>query len=154
MKLTSLGTDLIRVNETNINQKYEAKVHLIKFDFAEPNREKINKVLENFPNTNRFVISNTIKLYNDILRETNKKYYVMNNKGDKLITFFKKNNKVLLDTTKLTELERLFVLNVDLKDVLFNTEVMLVTKEDYKEHVRVFTEWRGDLILFDPKYLI
>ena len=104
-------------------------------------------VIKTFKSTNRFVIDKNIKFYNDILRNTNKKYYISNTENDKIITFFKRNNKVLLDTTRLSILEKAFVFSVALEDVLMNTEVIIVGQKNYKDNPGPYNNWSGNLIL-------
>lgn len=150
MKLTQMGSDYVRINETNLADESLlsiARIHIIKLDFREPTLEKVNYVLNTFRSTNRFSVDNNIKFYNSILKNTNKKYYIANVEGDTLITFFKRNNKVLLDTTKLNVLEKAFVFSVALTDVLNNTEVAIVEHKYYREHPEPFNNWSGNLIL-------
>jgi hypothetical protein len=157
MKIAHQGRDVIRIDDGDYNtiSKHDfGRVHLIKIDFCDPTNEKMNWLLDMFPKTNRFIVDDNIRFYNSFLRNTNKKYYISNRVGDRLITFYKKNNKVLLDTTKLTELERQFVFLVDLEDVLLNTEVMIVTGEKYEENVNIFNGWFGNLIIDDKTYKI
>ena len=150
MKITKMGSDYICVNELNMADESLQKItriHLIKLDFREPTFEKVDFVIKTFRSTNRFVIDNNIKFYNDILRNTNKKYYISNTENDKLITFFKRNNKVLLDTTRLGPLEKAFVFSVALEDVLMNTEVIIVGQKYYRENPGPYNNWSGNLIL-------
>ena len=150
MKITKMGSDYICVNELNMADESLQKItriHLIKLDFREPTFEKVDFVIKTFRSTNRFVIDNNIKFYNDILRNTNKKYYISNTENDKLVTFFKRNNKVLLDTTRLGPLEKAFVFSVALEDVLANTEVIIVGQKYYRENPGPYNNWSGNLIL-------
>ena len=150
MKITKMGSDYICVNELNMADESLQKItriHLIKLDFREPTFEKVDFVIKTFRSTNRFVIDNNIKFYNDILRNTNKKYYISNTENDKLVTFFKRNNKVLLDTTRLGPLEKAFVFSVALEDVLANTEVIIVGRKYYRENPGPYNNWSGNLIL-------
>jgi hypothetical protein len=150
MKITEMGSDYVCINELNMaDPRLQAiqRIHLIKLDFKDPSREKVEYVMKTFRLTNRFVIDKDIKFYNDILRNTNKKYYISNTEGDKLVTFFKRNNKVLLDTTKLSILEKAFVFSVALEDILFNTEVIIVGHKHYKENPAPYNNWSGNLIL-------
>ena len=66
---------------------------------------------------------------------------------DRIITFFKKNNKVLLDTTRLNPLEKAFVFSVALEDVLANTEVIIVGQKYYRDNPGPYNNWTGNLIL-------
>lgn len=148
MKLTVYGKDWLIVDENNLEQvKEEMKVHLIMLNFDNPTHEKINEVLDRFPNTNRYIIDDNIKFYNDALKNI-KKYYVMNKVGVGLITHFKKNNKVLLNMNNLSYVERQFV-KTNLKDVLKNLEVIYVSdsetlQEDWAQELRY---WNGNILV-------
>ena len=129
MKFTALGTDYIAITEDNLkNDKLLSlpRVHLIKLMFFNPTEEKIKTVLSLYPRTNRFVIEDNIRIYNSTLKRTNKKYYVMNMPGVGFISFFRKNNKVLLNIENLSVFEKQFVLKVCLEDVLKNIEIFLI----------------------------
>lgn len=156
MKITRPGTDLVVVDENTLSDssRNSNRVHLIKFQFETPTEEKVFQAMKMFEETNRFVISDNIKIYNDILRRTNKKYYIENIPGTPLVSFFRRNNKVLLNLMNLLEFEKQFVLNVALEDVLRNTEVILGEKEDYEFKNEEFNRWRGNFIIFDPSYLV
>lgn len=150
MKITQVGSDFIKISERNLaDDKLRSipRVHIIKFEFKDPSVEKVEYVFRAFQSTNRFVVDDNIKFYNSIMKNTNKKYYVSNKEGDTLITFFKKNNKVLLDTTKLNPLEKAFVFSVALEDVLLNTEVVIIPERVYRDNPAPFNNWSGNLIL-------
>lgn len=150
MKLTEYGSDFVVINEDNIDNEYFenlGKIHLIKIDFQEPTKDKVSKILDKFKSTNRFVIENNIKFYNDILKNTHRKYYVENTSQSKLISFFRKNNKVLLNTTRLNSLDLDFIY-FNLEDVLKNVEVMMADSVIYNEDTKdIFEYWKGNLIL-------
>jgi len=157
--ITIPGKDIIVVNEDSYNQdvSYDQKIHLIRLMFDDPTDDKMEWVLQTFRKTNRYVIDITnIRYYNYYLKRTNLKYYIINTVDSwrGLVSFFKRNNKVLLDITKLSIFERQFVLNVSLKDVISNTEVLLMDKDDYTDHLDVFNRWKGDIILRDENYTI
>ena len=150
MKITKMGSDYVCISENNMaDEKLLSipRIHLIEMGFKEPTYDKIEYVLKTYNSVNRFVINDNIKFYNDILRSTNKKYYISNTENDKLITFFKRNNKVLLNTINLNPLERAFVFSVALEDVLSNTEVIIVDEKYYKENPEPYNKWSGNLIL-------
>lgn len=150
MKITNVGSDYIVISEANLADQSLLripKIHLIKLDFKNPTKEKVEYVLSTFKNTNRLIIDSNIKFYNSLLKNTSKKYYVANNEGDTLVTFFKRNNKVLLDTTKLSPLEKAFVFSVALEDVLQNTEVIIVPEKNYRDNPGPYNTWSGNLIL-------
>ena len=158
MKLTQIGSDYIKINEDNL---YDEKllsiprVHLIKLDFFNPNEEKIRKVIRNFPKTNRYVIEDNIRIYNFILRGTSKKYYVSNSDGADVISFFRKNNKVLVNFFKLTEFEKVFLLSDKVfEDVLRNTEVIQIDKNIFDEKMEVLENWRGNVIVSEGGEII
>jgi len=158
MKLTQIGSDYISINEDNL---YDEKllsiprVHLIKLDFFNPSDDKIRKVIRNFSKTNRYVISDNIRTYNFILRGTSKKYYVSNQEGADIISFFRKNNKVLVNFYKLNEFEKVFLLSDRVfEDVLRNTEVIQISKEIFDEKMEVLENWRGNVIVSDGGEII
>jgi len=152
--ITVPGRDIIVVDEQSFedNVSYDYKVHLVRLKFDNPNDEKMLWVTSAFKKTNRYVIDTQhIRYYNYYLKRTNLKYYIINTLQDwsGIVSFFKKNNKVLFDITKLSDFERLFVMNVALSDILGNTEVVLISKEDYTLKLDVFNQWKGDIIIHD-----
>jgi len=151
MRITSVGSDYIGVSEDNYSSntfQRIPRVHLIKLDFAIPTHELVNQVLHLFPKTNRFVIEDNIREYNSILRRTEKKYYVMNKKGADIISFFRKNNKILLNLMNLTKEERdFFLMEGVFEDLLRNTEVIAVSKKIYDEKIEVLDKWKGNVII-------
>ena len=150
MKLTEYGSDFIVMDESNLdNEEFDnmEKIHLIKIAFQEPTEDKVYRLLDRFKSTNRFVVEDNIKFYNDLLKNTNRKYYVENTSQSKLISFFRKNNKVLLNTTRLAPLEVDFVY-YNLKDILKNIEVIMTDETFYNnENSELFANWKGNLIL-------
>jgi hypothetical protein len=113
MRITRIGSDIISLNENNYDNSKLLRiprVHLIKLDFYKPTRTLIERVLQLFPKTNRFVIDDNIREYNFILKRTAKKYYVMNKIGVDIISFFRKNNKILLNFNNLSKEELDFFL--------------------------------------------
>jgi len=151
MRITAIGTDYIKVNEENYSSNTYQKihrVHLIKLDFAMPTYELVNQVLQLFPKTNRFVIEDNIREYNSILRRTEKKYYVMNKKDANIISFFRKNNKILFNLLNLSKEERNFFLMEGIfEDLLRNTEVIAVNKKIYDEKMEILDKWKGNVII-------
>lgn len=158
IKITRIGSDYISINEDNIDDKKLQKiprVHLIKLNFFNPNRNKIEKVLRLFPRTNRFVIEDNIRIYNNVLKRTAKKFYVSNVEGSNVISFLRKNNKILLNFMVLSIYEKqFFLLGNVFEDLLKNTEVIMVDEATFEGKKDVLKKWRGNVILFDPNYLI
>ena len=157
--ITVPGKDIVVVDETSMinNTVYDYKVHLVRLKFVSPDDDKMSWVMDAFKKTNRYVVDTLhIRYYNYYLKKTNLKYYIINTKKDwrGLVTFFKKNNKVLLDFTQLTDFEKMFVLNVSLEYVLSNAEVILIDKADYTLQLEMFNQWKGDIIINDVNYLI
>jgi hypothetical protein len=157
--ITVPGRDIIVIDEQSYEDdvSYDYKVHIIRLKFDNPTDDKMQWVMDTFRKTNRYVIDTVhIRYYNYYLKRTNLKYYIINTLQDwkGIVTFFKKNNKVLFDITKLSDFERLFVMNVALEDVLSNTEVILINKEDFTDKQKVFEQWRGDVIIQDDNYPI
>ena len=153
MRITRVGTDYISLNESNFaDAKFQniQRVHLIKLDFNEPTRVLIDRVLSLFPKTNRFVIEDNIRDYNAILKRTSKKYYVMNKPGADIISFFRKNNKILLNFNSLSlEEQEFFLLDGIFEDVLKNTEVIAINKDMHDEKMEVLDKWKGNVIISD-----
>jgi len=158
MRITRIGTDYVRIDEDNLDDERLLnieRVHLIKLDFFKPTETKIKKVMELFPKTMRYVVEQNIKTYNFILRNTNKKYYVENSVGAKVITFFKKNNKVLLNFNNLTLFEKQFLLSEEVfDDVLKNCEVVMISKENFDEKKDVLERWSGNVIIHNGNALL
>lgn len=145
-----MGVDYIIIDECNMADPSLLKIpkiHLIALKFKQPTVEKVNFILNTFKFTNRFVIEDNIRFYNDILKKTNKKYYVSNVEGDNLITFMRRNNKCLLNVNRLSPLEKAFVLSVSLEDILSNLEVIIVPEKCYKSNPSLYNLWSGNLIL-------
>lgn len=149
MRITNIGTDYIGISEDNIDNVYPLlqRIHLIKLKFKEPTEEKIHRIIEEFSQTNRYVIEDNIRIYNSILKNTTKKYYVENNVGDSLISFFRRNNKILLNTRRLSEDESTFVFN-NIVDILKNIEVILMDYNNYEKHCDILNEWTGNVIIY------
>lgn len=153
MKITRINTDYIAVNEENYcNEKLTSidKIHIIKIMFNNPTEEKIRTLLDNFKNTQRFVICDNIKLYNTLLKYSSKKYYIENNKGQNLITFLRKNNKVLLNFNNLNHVDKQYSLFEGvLRNILKNVEIVQMNKHDYDDSKESFLYWTGNLIISD-----
>lgn len=154
MKLTEIGRDLIVITEADLGpeciSETDNKIHLIKFAFESPTAEKVLTIIGKFPSTNRFIISDHIKIYNDILKTTAKKYYIQNRVNqDGLISFFRKNNKVFLSIPSLLYEDASFVLGHALDDILKNLEIIMIEQEDYERNIDSFRYWKGNVVLFD-----
>lgn len=151
MKLTKIGSDYIEINEENIYDDLLLsipRVHILKFCFENPDEAKINNVLKLYQKTNRYVIEDNIRIYNYILRSTNKKYYIENSVGIKIITFFRKNNKVLINFNNLNNIEREFLLSdICFEDVLKNTEVIKIDQEIFEIKKSILEDWSGNVII-------
>jgi hypothetical protein len=148
--MTKLGSDYIAITEDNLrdeNLLSLSRVHLIKLNFFSPTEEKIKTTLGLYPKTNRYVIEDNIRIYNNVLKRTNKKYYVMNLSGVGFVSFFRKNNKVLLNIENLSIFEKQFVLSVCLEDVLRNIEVIQLNYEDFVSAEEIFEKWNGNVII-------
>jgi len=158
MRITAIGSDLINVNEENYDSdafQDIPRVHLIKLDFAMPTYELVREVLYLFPKTNRFIVEDNIRDYNSILRRTEKKYYVMNKEGAEIISFFRKNNKILFNFMNLTKEERdFFLMDGVFEDLLKNTEVISITKKIYDEKIEVLDKWKGNVVILDENETI
>ena len=112
MLLTKPGRDIIKISDEDYDNNYiktKSKVHLIKLSFVNPTFEKLEWVVNNYRTTNRYIISDNIRIYNAFFKRTNKKYYVENDKLNGLITFFRKNNKILFNVTNLPSWEYKYI---------------------------------------------
>lgn len=158
MKITLPGRDIVVIDDENVFREFRTeRIHLIRLKISDPDIDAMSWIHNAFPSTNRFVIDMTnLKFYNIYFKNTSYKYYVINTykKWNGVISFFKKNNKVLLDFTKLLDEERDFLLNFALKDVLNNTEVVLIDKNDYANNQETFNNWRGNCIIKNNDYEI
>ena len=157
MRITNVGSDFIRIDEDNIDDEKLLnipRVHIIKLDFWQPTEVKVKKVIDLYPKTMRYVIENNIKTYNYILRGTNKKYYVENSPGTDIISFFKKNNKVLCNFNNFTDVEKRFLLVEPVfESVLKNTEVIIVDQDGYDKFKHVLDKWSGNVIISNNSLL-
>jgi hypothetical protein len=151
MQITRIGSDYITIDEDNIRSEELLsipRVHLIKLDFFQPNETKVMKVISLFPKTNRYVIEDNIRIYNYILKRTSKKYYILNKEGIGLISFFRKNNKVLLNFMNVSVFEKQFLLSEGcFEDMLSNIEVILIDRDTYEEKKNVLRNWNGNVII-------
>jgi hypothetical protein len=104
-------------------------------NFEFPTERKIKKVFEMYSDTNRFIITaNNIKLYNDIFKQTKKKFYVENTEDNILITFLRRNNKILLNFNNIRYSIKIVLLQNLLLDILRNVEVIRLNKEDFEKY--------------------
>jgi len=151
MKLASIGTDVVTVNEQNlseISKRVNEKIHLIKFDFDDPTKDKILSVVNTFTKTNRYVISNNVKIYNDVLKTTGKKYYIENAPNINFISYLRKNNKLLLNFNNLRKNEQALLWDEKvLLDVLHNVEVIQIPNVVYEKYSIIFNAWDGNIII-------
>jgi hypothetical protein len=151
MIVTSIGTDYIELNEDSLYSKdlqQISRVHLIKLSFDDPTEKKVKKVLELFPKTNRFVIEKDIKIYNFILRGTSKKYYVSNVQGTNMISFFRKNNKILVNFNYFDLFDwKYYLIDRVFEDLLRNVEVIDISKDIFDDKINILEDWRGNVIV-------
>jgi hypothetical protein len=161
MKLTIPGKDLIRIDEDSIDNykkdvKNGKKFHIIKFDFKDPTSDKIDDVIKSFNNTNRFIIYNNIRLYNGHLKNVGKKYYIQNTSGDNFVSFVRKNNKILVDFTRMTQSTKTFLMENYFEDILYNTEIIVIDENDLEndEYSSLLKNWQGNVVIKDATYII
>lgn len=152
MKTTQLGSGYLEIDEDFLNmiiEPVEEKIHLIKLKFKEPNQEKILTTFKLFPKTNRFIVSDNIRVYNSIFKATMKKYYVENQYLDNnIISFFKKNNKICFNFTKIINSDiKKFILDELLEDILKNVEVIKVNDIIFKKYHSILKNWYGNVII-------
>lgn len=152
MKVAHNGREYCVLSESNIEAFTGVdKMHLIKLAFENPTPMLVQQVLELYPNTNRFIVSDNIRLYNQMFRDTNKKYYVENQKGDGLVSFFKKNNKCVLNFENLLLSEREFIFTHLLEDILYNVEAIFLHHADFANKRYILESWSGNVLLMGDK---
>ncbi len=89
-------------------------------------------------------------VYNYILKETNKKYYIENNPSSDIISFFRKNNKVLINFNNLNSESKKFLLSDSVfNDVLKNSEVIMIDKSTFNLKRNALKNWTGNVIISD-----
>jgi len=152
MIITVPEKDLITVNDDDIENwnitPIEKKVHLVKVQISNPTEELLDNILAKYQYTNRFIINNNIKFYNWFFRKNEKKYYVSNNYNTNLISFFKKNNKVLLNFNKLDRFTAKFALKNDVfKDILNNLEIIELDEYEFNMKKKILDNWSGNVIV-------
>lgn len=148
MRFTKFEKDWLVIDEDNYQELHEkGKIHLIKLNFDLPTVEKVNEVIDRFPNTKRFIVSENVRFYNGILKNV-KKYYVENNEKASLISFFRKNNKIMLNMNNLDNQSLEFVYS-NIADILRNVEVIQIDKiTNVPNHVMDSIEmWNGNVLI-------
>ena len=148
MKCAYYNQHWLTIDENNYKKEFETKnkIHLIHLNFDVPTITNITKVINNFPSTKRYIISNNIKWYNVFLKGK-KKFYVMNNEETNgLLSFFRKNNKVLLNFTCLNEVETQFIL-CNMNDTLRNVEVIMLNSALKGMLEDDLYGWNGNVLL-------
>lgn len=155
MKVTLPGSDYIVLDDHNINECIDIpKIHLIKICLSVPSTNTVCSIIQKFSKTNRFIIEDNIKFYNDIFKHYSKKFYVENKSDDRLISFFRKNNKVLLNVCNLNFVDEEFI-RLNIEDVLRNIEVIQLTTNLFRsnDYYLPLENWRGNVIITDPENL-
>jgi len=138
----------LRINEDVIQKK----IHLVKLDFKYPTEEKLDQLLYILPKTNRFIIENNVRFYNDYFKKTKKKFYVENSFKDqkRFISFLRKNNKILLDFTKIDSLSlKHILLELNWEDLLNNIEILKISFVDFELYRSRFSQWDGNIIIME-----
>jgi hypothetical protein len=70
----------------------------------------------------------------------------MNRKDVDILTFLRKNNKILFNFLNLTTYQQgVFLYFFD--DLLRNTEVIAITKEMFDEKMELLDKWNGNVII-------
>lgn len=152
MIITRPDVDIISVNEETIDsfdeQTRKNRIHIIKLDFEDPDETKIDELQKKFFLTNRFVIKDNIKFYNWYFKPKNKKYYVENNGNSGIFSFFKKNNKILLNFNKLRHDVKTFLTkDFVFKDILRNLEIIEIDDKLYFEKYNILDKWNGNVVV-------
>lgn len=155
MIISKYKEDYIEVDEMwlkNAENIIYRKIHLVKICFKSPTEDKLEQLLYILPKTNRFIIEDNIKIYNDFFKKTKKKFYVENTHKDefKFISFLRKNNKILLDFTKIKNFNLTHVLcELVWEDLLNNVEIIKMKKSQFILYSDALASWDGNVILMD-----
>lgn len=155
MIVSKYKEDYIEVDEKWLienNRVLDKKIHLVKLCFKFPCAEQIEQVMDLLPKTNRFIVEDNIKTYNTFFKQTKKKYYVENTFADekRFISFLRKNNKILLDLSKISNVMlRYFIFEVAWDDLLKNVEILKMTSNDFNERFDSLREWTGNIIVME-----
>ena len=155
MIISRCKEDYIEVDEQwlrNNEHVFERKVHLVKICFSYPTEEKLDQLLYVLPKTNRFIIDGHIKIYNDYFKKTKKKFYVENTVKDeeRFISFLRKNNKILMDLTKIQSFNlRHILFEIVWEDLLSNVEIIKMKRVDYELYREHLLNWDGNLIIVE-----
>lgn len=153
MKFTRIGVDYVTITEEyirNLESPPTQKIHLIKIDIKSPDYKSMEAITMLYPETNRYVISSAsnIRIYNEFFKKLQKKYYVENGSNSKLVSFLRKNNKILLNICNLNSHDYAFVNNANiLADLLWNCEVVQAPMVYYDMWKQLFSSWSGNLII-------
>lgn len=152
MIVTVPGKDMITVADADLEnwstEVVNKKVHLIKILLDDPTEDKMDFILSKYPHTNRFIIRDNIKFYNWFFRSYEKKFYVENIYNARIISFFKKNNKVLLNFDNLDYDTRKFALkNNVFKDILRNLEIIQLDDDTFTRKKDILSSWNGNVII-------
>ena len=76
----------------------------------------------------------------------------MNKVNADILSFFRKNNKILLNFMNLSKEERdFFLMEGIFDDVLRNTEVIAISKKIYDEKIEVLDKWKGNVIIAEDE---
>ena len=138
MIITKNGIDVITLNEKDQDVVFskhnpDKKVHLIKLLYSDPSEKLLDEILLKFPLTNRFIVDDNIKFYNWYFKTKTKKYYVENICGVGIFSFFKKNNKILLNFKNLYKEDLEYLLLPDVfTDILKNLEIIELTPKMFE----------------------
>lgn len=151
MIITRPGQDIISVEENVIETclpDTSKKIHIIRLDFEDPTEEKMDVVMNNYPLTNRFVIKDNIKFYNWFFKTKNKKYYVENPYNVGIFSFFKKNNKILLNFHRIRyDVKKFLIKDHVFRDILRNLEIIEIDDEIFEDKQQMLSEWNGNVIV-------
>ena len=151
MILTKPGRDIITVTDRDFEENNiieREKIHLIKLEFEDPFFEQLDWVVNTYSSTNRYIIKDNINTYNNYFKFNKKKYYVENGFNDGIFSFFKKNNKVLLNFNNLRSHVKDFLLQKDVfKDILRNLEIIEIDQDIYENKKIILSKWNGNVII-------
>lgn len=152
MIITEINKDFIILDEKNYKDFLKIKkIHLIKLNFKSPNKFIIEECIRLYRNTNRYIIDDNIRDYNNTLKHTGKKYYIENSKNVvDLISFFRKNNKILLNFENLTYIDKDYCLK-NIRNIIKNVEIIALSMSDFDKVYDELVQWPGNVIVLNSE---
>ncbi len=160
MKFTIPGKDIISITDEDLVSlsSPKSKIHLIRLKLDRPSISAMDLITDFYHKTNRYIVDmENVRFYNSYFKTTNIKYYVINTERyyTGIISFFKRNNKILLDTTILDDDTKDYINIPDVMiDILSNMEVIIIDQFYFDINKDIFSKWNGNVIIYNEDYII